>query len=255
VSVPFDDRGLALGDGLFETLLALDGRAQQWEEHVARLTWGCEVIGLPAPNPAELEAQAAQAMVDAGLTQGRAALRLNWSAGSGGRGLERPDAPAPRLWATAAPSPLWDGPARLALADVRRNEGSPTSRLKTLSYIDNVLARTQARTRGADEAVMLNTHGEIACAAAANLFWITAGRIFTPALDCGAFAGVVRAKVMRAGRRIGVEVTEIAAPASALRDAESVFLTNSLIGVRPVSGFEEAVYAPSPLIERLAREI
>jgi branched-subunit amino acid aminotransferase/4-amino-4-deoxychorismate lyase len=255
MTIPLDDRGLTLGDGLFETLLVVDGAPRQWEEHVARLTWGCELIGLPAPDPAELEAAAIQALAEAGLAQGRAALRLNWSAGSGGRGLDRPEAPAPRLWATAAPSPLWEGPARLALAEVRRNQASPTSRLKTLSYIDNVLARTQARARGADEAVMLNAHGEVACCAAANLFWITAGRVFTPALDCGAFAGVVRARVMRSARRMGVEVVETVAQVSALTEAESVFLTNSLIGVRPAAEFEGAVYAPSPLVERLAREV
>jgi branched-subunit amino acid aminotransferase/4-amino-4-deoxychorismate lyase len=250
MSIPYDDRALTLGDGLFETLLVVDGAPQHWEPHVARMIWGCEVLGLPAPDAVELDGAAAQALNDAGLTQGRAALRLNWSAGSGGRGLDRPAAPAPRLWATAAPAPLPEGPARLALADVRRNEASPTSRLKTLSYIDNVLARSQARARGADEAVMLNTRGEIACAAAANLFWIIGERLFTPALDCGAFAGVIRARVMRTARRMGVEVVETVAQLDRLTEAESVFLTNSLIGVRAVSGFEEAIYAPSPLAER-----
>jgi branched-chain amino acid aminotransferase/4-amino-4-deoxychorismate lyase len=101
---------------------------------------------------------------------------------------------------------------------------------------------------------MLNTRGEIACAAAANLFWIAQGRLFTPALDCGALAGVVRARVMRAARRMGVEVVETAAPVEALTSADSVFLTNSLIGVRPAAGFEEAVYSPSALAEALVAE-
>src|SRR5690606_4789859 len=152
--IPFDDRGLLLGDGLFETILAKDGVLQRWPAHMARLGAGCRTLGLPAPDIAEAETLARGALWSAELQKGRAAVRLTLTAGSGGRGLDRTEPLAPRLFATAAAAPLPTGPARLITATVRRNAGSPASRLKTLAYLDNVLARREARAVGADEAAM-----------------------------------------------------------------------------------------------------
>ena len=173
--IPFDDRGLTLGDGLFETLLAREGELEAEAAHLARLSAGCEALGLPAPDAAEAGRLMRQALLDAGLDQGRAAVRLTFTAGSGGRGLDRPPAPVPRLFATAAAAPRAAGPLSLATSAVRRNDGSPAARWKTLSYLDNLLARREAQATGADEALMLNSRGEAACAAAANLFWIAEG--------------------------------------------------------------------------------
>lgn len=247
-----DDRGLLLGDGLFETILAEHGRLALFDAHVARLTAGCATIGLPAPAPADLRAAASAALTQAGLTDQRAAVRLSWTAGSGGRGLDRPQAMRPRLLAHAAPAPMQDQPLVLATATIRRNETSPVSRLKSLAYLDNVLARRAARALGADEAVMLNTVGEVAGAAAANLFWISGGRLFTPSLDCGVLAGTMRAVVSATAAGLGVEVVEIRAAAQALAAAEAVFATSSLIGVREVSALDGASFARHPMVARLA---
>lgn len=247
-SVPFDDRGLLLGDGLFETILWRDGGPVRFESHLARLARGCAVLGLPAPD-AEL---VRREVLAAGEGQGRAAVRVNWTAGSGGRGLDRPDAPTPRLLVRAFPATSPEGPARLSLSEVRRNDGSPASRIKSLAYLDNVLARAEARSREADEALMLNTRGEVACAAAANVFWVAEGRLYTPALACGVLDGVRRGAVIDLARGLGVEVVETRAKLDALERAEALFLTNSLIGVRPVSELDGLAFAPHALVERLA---
>jgi branched-chain amino acid aminotransferase/4-amino-4-deoxychorismate lyase len=114
---------------------------------------------------------------------------------------------------------------------VRRNEQSPTAQLKTLAYLDNVLARREARLVGADEALMLNTRGELACAAAANLFWVAGERLVTPALACGVLPGIVRARVIAAARARRIPVEEVAAAPESLASAAAIFLTNSLIGL------------------------
>jgi len=232
VSLSFSDRGLLLGDGLFETLLAVDGAPADWDAHMTRLRAGCAALGLPAPADAEAFAAAQSALAAEGLTQGRAALRITWTAGSGGRGLDRPEVCAPVLFATAAPAPAPGAPLRLITAATRRNAGSIASRHKTLSYLDNVLARREATLAGADEAVMLNSDGQVACAAAGNLFWVADGRLMTPALDCGILAGVTRAKVLAWARQAGVPVSEVMMGPSALDEAEAVFVTNSLAGAR-----------------------
>jgi branched-chain amino acid aminotransferase/4-amino-4-deoxychorismate lyase len=250
-----DDRGFTLGDGLFETVLSEAGRLRRLEAHLARLAAGCAALGLPPPDRATVEAAMVEALARAGLGAARAAVRLSYTAGSGGRGLDRPQPLAPRLVATAAPAPKPTTPARLVTAAVRRNDQSPASRLKTLSYLDNVLARREAQAAGADEALMLNTRGQVACAAAANLFWIADGALLTPALDCGVLGGVMRAEVIVAAGRLGLSVREVAAGPEALAATEALFLTNALIGVRAVSELDGSTLAPHPLVERLAQVV
>lgn len=242
-AMPLDDRGLLLGDGLFETLLAVDGSVPHLSAHLDRMAAGCEVLNLPFEGD-----EAGRLVREAAPAEGRFAIRVTLTAGSGGRGLDRPAAPIVRLFATAAKSEPVTTPASLIVASVRRNEGSPVSRLKTLSYLDNVLARAQARAAGADEAVLLNNRGEIACAGAANLFWVEGGRLFTPRLDCGVLAGITRARLMTLEA-----VEEVAAGVEALGRAEAVFLTNSLIGVRPVSRLGERVFEVNSRVERLQK--
>ena len=179
----------------------------------------------------------------AAVSEELSAVRMTLTAGSGGRGLERPAAPEPHIFASVAPSPRPQGPVALVTSDLRRNEGSPSARLKTLSYLDNVLAR---RLASPAEALLLNNRGEIACAAAANIFWVRGGKLFTPHRDCGVLDGIMRRQVMAAAR-----VEEVQAPRAMLEGAEAVFLTSSLIGVRPVASLDGASLRTHPMVERL----
>ncbi len=191
-----------------------------------------------------LKSDLCQAMLaESDALTGRFAVRMTLTAGSGGRGLERPAAPEPHIFASVAPSPRPQGPVALVTSDLRRNEGSPSARLKTLSYLDNVLAR---RLASPAEALLLNNRGEIACAAAANIFWVRGGKLFTPHRDCGVLDGIMRRQVMAAAR-----VEEVQAPRAMLEGAEAVFLTSSLIGVRPVASLDGASLRTHPMVERL----
>ncbi|MGE5500530.1 MAG: aminotransferase class IV [Ignavibacteriales bacterium] len=247
--IPADDRGLTLGDGLFETILAREGRLVLLDEHLDRMARGCEALGLPP-----LDRQAARRVCEeaAATASARAAVRLTLTAGSGGRGLDRPASSQPRLFASVAAAPKPEAPARLVTATVRRNEGSPASRLKTLSYLDNVLAREEARAAGADEALMLNNRGEVACAAAANIFWLKGGRLVTPALECGVLDGIMRARTIESARGIGLAVEESCAGRGEIDRAEAIFLTNSLIGLRPVEALDGKQMGSNAVTSRLA---
>ena len=248
-----EDRGFTLGHGLFETLLWRDGALASWDAHIDRLTHSCPQIGLPSPDP-----QACRRAVDVALAHtgppDRAAVRVTWSAGRGGRGLDMPASPRPVLTVTVTAAHAPEGPVALITAQVRRNDRSPASRLKTLAYLDNVLARGEARAAGAEEALMLNTRGEIACAAAANVFWIRADAVFTPSLTCGVLAGTVRADVLEACRRLGVAAHEVRARPRDLAGA-AMFLTNSLMGIRPVAVLDGRDLPEHLLIAALTREI
>ncbi|MBI1686014.1 aminotransferase class IV [Caulobacter hibisci] len=249
--VPLTDRGLLLGDGLFETLLTVDGAVRHLEAHLDRMAAGCEALGLPP-----LDRDAARSLVEAapaaaGLTAGRAAVRLTLTAGSGGRGLDRPEAPVLRLLAGCAPAPPAGAPAEAIIATVRRNEGSPASRLKTLAYLDNVLARSEARAAGADEALMLNNRGHLACASAGNLFWLDGEALATPAVSCGVLAGLARGRVIAAARAMGLAVTEVEVGPEAVAGAQAAFLTNSLTGVRPLLRLDGRTLGGDPRVAAL----
>lgn len=179
-------------------------------------------------------------------------MRLTLTAGSGGRGLDRPARPAIRLFATATPYQKPHGPLALTTVTIRRNEGSPASRLKTLAYLDQVLARREA---GTGEALMLNNRGEVACAAAANIFWLDGGVLFTPALACGVLDGIMRGQALAAARAQGLPVEEVAAPRSALDSAQAVLLTNSLIGLRRVESLDGTALGDAPQISGLAEAL
>ena len=238
MNVPVDDRGFLLGDGLFETILFEAGNLHHFTAHADRMIRGCAILGLPPPGLQALEIAALNEVRAAGLTETRAAVRLTWTAGSGGRGLDRPDDPQPRLVVSAAPSAKPVTPARLVTVAIRRNEGSPVSRIKSLNYLDNVLARRAARQAGADEALMLNNRGEIAGAAVANLFWFEGDTLLTPSLECGVLDGIMRGEVIARARRVGVQVVEIVALPERLGEARGLFLTNSLIGIRAVESLD-----------------
>lgn len=251
--IPLDDRGFTLGHGLFETVL-WDGRdLTHWDAHVERLERGCRALGLPLPDRGALRA-AAEAAVATISRPARAAVRMSWTAGSGGRGLDLPDSVTPRLIVQAVPYDPPTGPVTLAIARVRRNDRSPASRLKTLSYLDNVLARAEARAAGAEEALMLNTAGEIACAAAANVFWIRHDEVFTPDLACGVLDGIIRRQVIAACHALGLPVHEVFANPGRLAGAP-MFLTNSLMGVRAVASLNGQALPVSPHITAIAKAV
>jgi branched-chain amino acid aminotransferase/4-amino-4-deoxychorismate lyase len=251
IAIDLTDRGLLLGDGLFETLLAMDGVVQRPLDHLARMGRGCVALGLPSPDQDEALTIMADALGRSGLTHGRAAVRLNWTAGSGGRGLNRPLFLEPRLWASVAVSLRPEHPARLMLANVRRNATSVTAHHKTLAYLDNVMARREALAIGADEAVMVNQDGDLACASASNLFWIEGTQILTPDLCCGVLAGTERARVLARAAEARIETRLVQTCAEALQKADGIFLTNSLNGVWPVSHWQGRAVETSPKAHRL----
>ncbi|HTN97899.1 MAG TPA: aminotransferase class IV, partial [Nordella sp.] len=149
---------------------------------------------------------------------------------SGMRGLAA-DGAQPSLLVTVNPwvKGMLFSPAKLVTATIRRNETSPASRLKTLSYIDNILAAREAAAAQSDDALFLNTQGNVAATTIANIFMLRGGRLITPPESAGILPGIARRKLLAAA---GADESEIA-PAE-LFDAEAVFLTNSLRLVRPV---------------------
>ncbi len=246
------DRGMLLGDGLFETLCAVDGRVVAAAPHFERLRQGADYLGIPVQrSDEELHDLCATLLHANALTAGRAGLRLTLTRGTGPRGLLPPSDPQPTLLLTSFAVPLPPMTLSLATASVRCNEYAPCRRFKTLSYLDNVLARRQAAARGADEAVMLNTAGRVASASAANIWVVEGETLVTPPLDDGPLPGITRARLFEVASALGLSAREDSIAPERLAAADEVFLTNSLIGVVAAGRLDGRVLPPARLAPRL----
>ena len=231
------DRGFLLADGVFETLRAVRGTPCFFDRHWRRLEFGAAVLGIPVPFSAATVAEACRLLLRAnGLAEKPASLRITLTRGPGPRGLRPPPKPDPTLLIAAHPrDPAPLPPARaLLLRGPRRNETSPLSRIKSLARTDSVLAQQHAAAAGVEEALFLNTRGCLACAAAANLFLLRQRELLTPPLADGVLGGVTRARVIEIAAELGIGVRERSLLPAELFDADGAFLTNSLIGVRPL---------------------
>jgi branched-chain amino acid aminotransferase len=231
------DRGLLLGDGLFETLRAYRGHVFKLEEHLQRMAEGALELGIPLPLDPPSIADAVRETLDANQLSD-AAIRITLTRGPGQRGLLPPEDPRPTLIVSAAAyqaPPSVDGFIAITAKRARRNEKSLTARIKTLCYLDNVIAQTEAEAGGADEAIMLNNQDAIACGGRSNLFAVIDGTLRTPALEDGALPGITRHAVLA----VQADSTPVAGArrAHGLRGDE-LFVTNSLVEIMPVRRFD-----------------
>lgn len=229
------DRGFTLGDGLFETIAALDGHPINLGDHLERLGRASNVLDLPLPVEATEVALAIEHVLAANnLTTGRAALRLTLSRGVGSRGLLLPLDPKPVLVIMASAHPPVPQSLDAALVAIRRNEGSPLSRIKSLNYLDNVLAQQQAQAQGAQEGLMLNNQGHVAGFARGNVFALLGDRLVTPPLIDGVLDGIIRHKLLLEVPKTGRETAEIVIEKGDFAQLRGLFITNSLLGCVPI---------------------
>jgi branched-subunit amino acid aminotransferase/4-amino-4-deoxychorismate lyase len=253
LALPLSDRGLLLGDGLFETVLLEEGRLQLLADHLERWRTSAELLGMAPPPPRSLIlALVAEAGTRSGIRTG--ALRLNWSRGSGGRGLDLPtpaEAPAAhRFWLQlSATPPRFDAVTTWISRQERRNAASRLSRCKSFAYTAQVQARREAHAAGAEDALLLSSNGDLCCGSAANLLVRHQGRWTTPPLARGCLPGVMRGRALRLGR-----AREGLLEPSALAGCDGAVLINSL-GCRPIHRCDGNALAqvPSGQAEQLWR--
>lgn len=220
------DRGFTLGDGIFETIRVRDGKPDRFTAHMTRMRYGAKILGIPMPTTS-LDVEIRLTKIVEANNLRNAVVRLTLSHGPAPRGLLPPDVAAPTFVITASPLPKTASSVKAILAiKVRRNEFSASSRIKSLSYVDNVIARREAAEYGADDALILNTQGRLAESTVSNLFLMINGTLLTPPVSDGALAGVMRADLISHFRaeEQPLEVDDLA-------KAEEAFLTNAL-GVR-----------------------
>src|SRR5690606_35490368 len=220
------DHGLTVGDGIFETVKAVDGRPFALTRHLDRLTRSARGLGLPDPDLDEVRRACAAVLEANPMPLGR--LRLTYTGGHGPLGSDRGDHGTTLVVALGETSRRPDSTAVITVPWTRNERGALTG-LKTTSYAENVVALARARERGTSEALFGNTVGRLCEGTGSNVFVVLDGELHTPPLSSGCLAGITRALVLE---WVGAKETDL--PMDCLQQASEVFLTSSTRDVQAV---------------------
>ncbi|MBE3572771.1 MAG: aminotransferase class IV [Moorella humiferrea] len=222
------DPGFLYGAGLFETIRIEKGRALFLAEHLQRLISSARRLGWHVPETSGLPAALQHAIAANQVTTGRG--RLNFFQGCQGYNLMF----TAENGLPYTPEDYRKG-YRAAIVTIRRNQHSPLAGLKTMNYLENILALAEARKKGAQEALLLNLDGNLAEGSRSNLFLIQQDTLYTPDLASGPLPGLARARVLKLAAGLGLAVKEEPLKAEALLAAGEAFLTNSLMEILPLT--------------------
>jgi branched-chain amino acid aminotransferase len=234
------DYGFLFGFGLYETVRAYDGKPFRLENHLARLRYSGERLGIVIHTA--LLSEAVHAVIKAnGFGQTR--IRICVSSGEGEMSPNLDSCKQPTIAVLASE---YKPPGRAkylrgyktVLASFRRNSLSPLTYLKSANTMDNMLARREAKDADADEAIFLNEKGYLSEAAGSNIFLVKDGVLKTPRYESGLLPGVTRVVVFELASQFEIKVSEVNCRLSDLLQADEVFATNSLIEIMPVTVFD-----------------
>lgn len=245
------DHGFLYGDGIYETLRAYKGVVFKFSEHIARLFRSASMIGLAVPmDPGRIEEAVYMTMEANG--QKEAVIRITVSRGPGPVGLDPSLCPSPTFVIISGdfrkyPPRYYRKGVRIAVVNTRRNyRGALDPKIKSLNFLNNILAKREAAARGAYEAVMLNYRGCIAEGTITNVFFVKDGILCTPGVDVGILDGITRRMILDIAGDLGIGVREGRFRKEDLYNAQEVFISNTTMEVMPVAEVDGAKIADSP---------
>ncbi|MFZ3101563.1 MAG: branched-chain-amino-acid transaminase [Desulfitobacteriaceae bacterium] len=256
------DHGFLYGDGIFEGIRAYNGRVFKLPEHLKRLYESAKSIKLKIEIPVEeMQEIVLETLRRNGLKD--AYIRLVVSRGKGDLGLDPTNCPRSAVYCIAdqiklfSPSMYEIGLEVKTVAIRRNNPDSLNPRIKSLNYLNNILAKIEAREAGVMEAVMLNQDGYVAEGTGDNIFIYKEGVLLTPPIYAGILEGITRNSVLEIARRIGIEAKEELFTRHDLYTAEECFLTGTaaeLIPTVKIDGREIGQGTPGEIFKKLLVE-
>lgn len=257
---PFD-HGFLYGHGLFETMRVYHGKVFCLDEHLKRLHDSSRVLGWPEWFNAEALSAAIYETLEKNKLQ-EASIRLTVSRGIG---ESRPDpSTCSQMTVAVFASPIHPFSAEvyeqgwsLVQATIRRNLTSPLCGLKVANYLDNILAKAEARQKGASEALLLNTKGNVAEGTMCNIFFVADERLITPDEKSGLLPGITRALVLELAREAGVRIEERQVDPGELLGISEMFITSSLLEIMPITILDQRIVndgRPGTVTKLLQRE-
>ena len=245
------ERGLHYGDGLFETLLKLDGEIHLWSHHYNRLRSGCQRLHIPLP-----EEQWLLQKINAETTgRDSVVIKLIVTRGTGGRGLELPEHNQASVFILSYPYTVIDDDALnldITICQTRLPLNPNLAGIKHLNRLDYVLATIELGQIGnMDEALLCDTDGYLVEGIISNLFFCIHGEVYTPSLEFAGVEGIMRQQILEhlEGQGISVQIGRFSP--DLLLKASECFLCNSVRGVRPIRSIDEVIFSSGTISQRL----
>lgn len=236
------DHGFLYGDGVYETIRSYGEKIFMRDQHLARLNRSAEAIGLTIPNrdwPSLLHESMKRNEV--GNDQIDAYIRITISRGTGDIGLDPALCPNPTIVVITKPlktppSERYREGVSLIVAKTRRNlPDALDPQIKATNFLNNIQAKREAIAAGAFDSVLLNWESHVTECTVSNVFFVQAGQLCTPSLDCGILDGITRGVILTLARENRITVSEGRFGVEALRQAEECFLSNTTMEVMPVT--------------------
>ena len=247
-TVAVEDRGLAYGDGLFETIAVRGRRCRFLVEHLQRLKGGCERLRIPLPHQPILTSEAEGLAKDCDY----GALKIIVTRGTGPRGYAAPGTPRPlRALGLECTKP---GRPEYVQFGVRVRYCALAG-LKTLNRLEQVIARSEWTDPDIQEGLMLDSRGCVTCGTMTNLFLVADNALLTPVLTEAGVAGIMRSKILEEARSAGIETHELTISTDDVANAAEVFVSNALIGIWPVREIDGKGYTRGPITLQIMRAL
>jgi 4-amino-4-deoxychorismate lyase len=243
-----EDRGLAYGDGVFETLLVHQGQPVWWHEHWQRLTHGVQVLGLPLPDQAQVRRECENLLAESPS----AVLKIILTRGSGGRGYAVPTEPLATVVVSShpAPPPLRE-PVALRWCQTTLAIQPALAGIKHLNRLEQVLARAEWQDPAIHDGLMCDGEDRVISATSANLFALVGGRWLTPGVARCGIAGISRGWLLDNV----AEAAEADLSAAEVSHAEALFLCNAVRGILPVRRLGAREWPASEAVAAIQRQL
>ncbi len=253
------DSGFLYGNGLFETMRAYEkNNVFRMRQHLERLFRSAELIGLSISHSAEsLEQAILDTLAANNLNAGYVRLTISQGVTTPGSNLssETPTVLIVAKPLTPYPDTLYKNGASAVVSEIRRNVDSPVPRIKSLNFLENILARTAAREAGTLESILLDTDGYVVEGSMSNLFFVKDGVLHTPSTECPILPGITRAVTLEIAAKNDIPIREGKWKLKALLEADEAFLTNSLMELMPLVKVDSVRISEQPgsMTQLLAR--
>lgn len=242
------DHGFLYGDGIYETLRVYDGVIFMLDEHLRRLHRSASMIGLTIPLDTDtIKISIYETLIANSLKN--AYVRLTISRGHGPIGLDPDLCPKPTIVIIAEemreyPKAFYEKGISIIISETKRNSREALNpQIKSLNFLNNILAKIEAKKKGVYDAVMLNVYEKLTEGTTSNLFFYKDDTLCTPSIDCGILDGITREVVIEISKRKGIRLKEGEFTREDLYRALEVFITGTTIEIMPVSRVDDQEYA------------
>ena len=250
-AVAVHDRGLAYGDGLFETMLLAWGKVRFLDAHLRRLAQGCSKLGIDYPGDDVLRAEIDRVCG----SRSAGVVKLVLTRGAGARG-DRPAPGAPCTRIVSLHEPV-ESPSsiRVRWCRMRLSRNAALAGIKHLNRLEQVLAQSEWQDPEVEEGFMLDSEGELVCGTASNIFIVRGHELITHDLRYCGVRGIMRGEVIRIATELGIPVREEPLWPEDLETATEVFVTNAIRGIRSVTALEQFTWPCGHITQSLREAV